>query len=1044
MDYVILSTSNSDYQSWQCRLLEYSFKKVNQSGKLIRLCSYNTHNSDREFDTSDISEIIKLPDYRTRWKEFTNDLDKDYGIANKTESLKYWLLNYPELKDTDNVLLIDPDMVFVKSINLTTTPGTIIAQRWVDDGAADGRPFKQYASHIKDRVISSSVFMYPYIATVGDLKKIVNRYVDLTYQMRLDNYPHLWESEMYALIISSLEQGLTIKSMDNLGFCVSWNYKEQFKDKEFIDSISIFHFPSDVNDKEDNKIFNKQDYTPHTLQKNWLEVNPNLAKSYLEQSFLKVLHNYNTEKKINFYWENTELIDSTINYIPKDKYLVFRPWPGGFNNIRMSLEIAASIAYLTNRILVLPPTSRLIMHHSQVDNNFSDFFDTNDFGIKTLSFDKFEKLFKVSTWDKVKTISHTIDNEPSRTLYTTDTPEENIIKDRSILDLNELEDKQIIYFDKNLLGNFYLNIYSKRLPEVCKFVYRHIHFRKDIFVEAYKAIELLGDYYAIHVRRGDFQYKDLILPAEQIYNNIKNIVPQGSKLYISTDESNKSFFSIFEEKYDVKYYDDVKHVVYSNIHDDLIGLVEQLICAQAKTFIGNKLSTFSTYIYRLRGYMDKEDKRFLTYNVECQPDKEEDDWWIDTWTREYKQAWESINNITYFYPESYTPILSTPKKIFVSIASYRDSQLTITIDSLFANQSGENNIIIGACMQDTEENYNDFKYKDHPNVRTRFVPYKEAKGVGFARNLIQQELFEDEDYFLQIDSHTRAIKNWDKILINQINNCPTHKAVLSTYPNAFNVLDEKETHFNHVTCPYLKVHYINDNGKIQATSAGTVEGNIPILGFWVAAGFLFTRGEWTKEVVYSKEFYFTGEEDYLSVMSHVKGWDVYVPNTSTIWHDYTDNRIQSPKKYRPLHWEDHPVVEHNTHLLPDLYRDAFGAEGERTPEQFLELAKKISDYDSIVNIEVIFDYDKIPMHDTSKEVLVIIFAFFNGDNKEIFRPDIDDIDIINRTKNNKFFTMPKRIHDEISSCIWFIKYADNTFTDRLEFKINKQNTQYIL
>jgi hypothetical protein len=84
------------------------------------------------------------------------------------------------------------------------------------------------------------------------------------------------------------------------------------------------------------------------------------------------------------------------------------------------------------------------------------------------------------------------------------------------------------------------------------------------------------------------------------------------------------------------------------------------------------------------------------------------------------------------------------------------------------------------------------------------------------------------------------------------------------------------------------------------------------------------------------------------------------------------------------------------------------------------------------------------MHDTSKEVLVIIFAFFNGDNKEIFRPDIDDIDIINRTKNNKFFTMPKRIHNEISSCIWFIKYADNTFTDRLEFKINKQNTQYIL
>ncbi len=60
MDYVIYSTSNSDYQSWQCRLLEHSFKKVNQPGKLIRLCSFNTHNSNRPFDTSDIAEIIQL------------------------------------------------------------------------------------------------------------------------------------------------------------------------------------------------------------------------------------------------------------------------------------------------------------------------------------------------------------------------------------------------------------------------------------------------------------------------------------------------------------------------------------------------------------------------------------------------------------------------------------------------------------------------------------------------------------------------------------------------------------------------------------------------------------------------------------------------------------------------------------------------------------------------------------------------------------------------------------------------------------------------
>ena len=158
MDYVIYSTSNSDYQSWQCKLLEYSFKKVNQSGKLIRLCSYNTHDFNREFDTSDIAEIIKLPDYRTRWKEHTNDLDKDYGISNKTESLKYWLSNYPGLKDTDNVLFLDPDMIFLKPVTQRVTQGTIIGQKWGHSGVEHWGPFVEYGSHIKDKLKEHSIF----------------------------------------------------------------------------------------------------------------------------------------------------------------------------------------------------------------------------------------------------------------------------------------------------------------------------------------------------------------------------------------------------------------------------------------------------------------------------------------------------------------------------------------------------------------------------------------------------------------------------------------------------------------------------------------------------------------------------------------------------------------------------------------------------------------------------------------------------------------------------------------------------------------------
>jgi len=1042
MDYVVYSTSNSNYQSWQCRLLEHSFTRVNQPGKLIRLCSHNYHDPDRPFDTSEISEIIKLPDYRTRWTKYTSNVDLDYGIVNKIESLKYWLKHYKGIKDSDVVLFVDPDMIFAKAVTQTVQQGTILGQRWIDEGSHDGKPFRTYASHIKDRVTRDTVFMYPYIATVGDLKKIVDRYASLCYKMRLENFPDLWESEMYSLIISALEQNIEVKTIDNLGFCTTWADRDGFTSKEFVDSIHLYHYPWSILNKEGERIFNKQDYTYKTRQEHWDRINPNEATTYLEQQFLQAIDSYNTEKKIDFYWRENEMVDALFDYKPKNKYLVFRPWPGGFNNIRMSLELAACIAFLQNRVLVLPPEYRMYLLNNT--NSFSTFFDTQDLGIKTISFEEFEQEFNVQGWEDIEKISYTFDGDVVDTLLTTDIPPDDVINGRKTSDLNLLNEYQVLYFKDNLLGSFYLNIYSKQLPQLCKYVARHIHYNTEIFTEAYKAVEFLNDfgrYYAIHIRRNDFQYKDLYSPIDVIYENIKDVVPEGSKLYVSTDEQDKAFFDLLRQHYQLYFYDDIKHLIYANINVDLIGPIEQIVCTYAKTFIGNKLSTFSSYIYRLRGYMKNiTDKRFLTYQTKCQPDEEEPYWWVAVWAREYSQVWESIKDIEYFNPD----ISLGPKTVFVSIASYRDSQLTDTIDSLFANQSGKNTIIVGACMQDTEENYNSFKYKDHPNVRTYFIPYQDAKGVGFARNLIQQQLFDNEDYFLQIDSHSRACKNWDQILIDQIKDCPSDKAILSTYPNAFDVLDNEQKYFQYDTCPYLKVHQIDESGKVHACSAGIVEKGAPMLGFWIAAGFLFTKGRWCREVVYSKELYFAGEEDHISVMSYANGWDVYVPDTSTIWHDYTDNRIQSPTKYRPLHWEDHPGVSANLELLKDLYKDAYGTKTVRSAEQFLEIAKKISKYDEHVDIEIQFDYSKTPEPDPSKKVKVIIFALLDRNNKEIFRPDLYDEEIFTRTSNVKKFHIYNHVHENAVSCLWFYKYEDDSFSDRIDLPITKEGTKYIL
>lgn len=55
------------------------------------------------------------------------------------------------------------------------------------------------------------------------------------------------------------------------------------------------------------------------------------------------------------------------------------------------------------------------------------------------------------------------------------------------------------------------------------------------------APEFNGEYYALHIRRGDFQFKDVKISAAEIVKNLHfpngtSIIPTGALVYISTDD----------------------------------------------------------------------------------------------------------------------------------------------------------------------------------------------------------------------------------------------------------------------------------------------------------------------------------------------------------------------------------------------------------------------------------------------------------------------------------------------------------------------------
>jgi hypothetical protein len=91
-----------------------------------------------------------------------------------------------------------------------------------------------------------------------------------------------------------------------------------------------------------------------------------------------------------------------------------------------------------------------------------------------------------------------------------------------------------------------------------------------------------GDFHSLHVRRGDFsvQYEDNSSDARYIYNATQDVIPEGSVVYISTDESNKTYFNPLRDHYDIKFLDDFVqdlNTPQSTVDVNFYGMIDQLV-----------------------------------------------------------------------------------------------------------------------------------------------------------------------------------------------------------------------------------------------------------------------------------------------------------------------------------------------------------------------------------------------------------------------------------------------------------------------------------
>lgn len=261
--------------------------------------------------------------------------------------------------------------------------------------------------------------------------------------------------------------------------------------------------------------------------------------------------------------------------------------------------------------------------------------------------------------------------------------------------------------------------------------------------------------------------------------------------------------------------------------------------------------------------------------------------------------------------------------IFVSIASYRDDECNSTLSSIYENAANPANIFVGIvqqndptslnsndndCVLNNNNKHNSYYHKYLSNIRIIRIPHYQAKGPTYARYLCST-LLGDEEYFMQVDSHTKFVPNWDSKCMKMINDILktnlSKKPILSHYPKS---IDDYMSSVNYNTASGITSickAFFNERGMISFEGAkfvnnSDVNGNkIYLKNPYIAGGFCFGPSKFVHEVPYDPDlpYLFVGEEILHSIRLYTHGWDFFVPIEDIVFHEYT-------RENKPKIWSD--------------------------------------------------------------------------------------------------------------------------------------------
>lgn len=228
-------------------------------------------------------------------------------------------------------------------------------------------------------------------------------------------------------------------------------------------------------------------------------------------------------------------------------------------------------------------------------------------------------------------------------------------------------------------------------------------------------------------------------------------------------------------------------------------------------------------------------------------------------------------------------------RILVHLPAYREPELVPTIKSALENAEFPERIHFGICRQyNPDDGFDNIdEYRNDPRFKIKDILYTDAKGLPYARAVINEELLDDEEFVVQLDSHHRFDKNWDSTLIGWYNDLKSegYNPLICGYLPYYDPFNDPEKRVMEPWLSQAASFYPHGTIFIRPTGIPNWQDlQKPFPARFISGHFCFGPNKWAKDVRHDPNIFFSGEELNLSVRSFTHGYDLFHPHRTVIWH----------------------------------------------------------------------------------------------------------------------------------------------------------------